>query len=449
MTLETAYIIISASCLGLGLIIGHLCARLGNAKVVRRAENEKMETEKELASLASEYQTFKAQSEKMHTMEMEQLERRYREMAEVSQQRADAAIEKMTAQLSDAAKSMLREREREFREMSAESIEQLMNPLRDSMERMQKSMADNSQLQTDLGATMRTSIEGLMRVSDNTRKSAEELARVFKQGSKVQGDWGETVLDELLESQGLTRGIHYDVQSQITDSGKRAVLSDTGSKMRPDIILHLDKNRDLIIDAKVSMTAFIDYVNADTPIERNRYLKAHIESIEKHVKELASKNYSSYINPPKQKLDYVVMFVPNVGALWTALNAKPDLWRRAMEQNVFIADEQTLYAALRIVSMTWTQIAQAQNHEKVFALADEMIARVGKFIVKHEELGRALAKAQEAYTEASHKLEERGQSIRNTCAKLIKLGAQNNSRTPVRDIENELDEDNAQHSLTR
>ena len=201
--------------------------------------------------------------------------------------------------------------------------------------------------------------------------------------------------------------------------------------MRPDVILHLDQRRDVVIDSKVSLAAYMDYVNAQDEGDRQRFLAAHVASIKDQVKLLASKDYSSYIQPPKVKMDYVIMFVPNTGALWTALNAQPDLWRRAMEKGVYIADEQTLFAALRIISLTWTQIAQAQNHEKVYALASEMMDRVGQFLKKYQAVGAALAKAQQAYDDGDRKLQPTGQSILQTCAKLQKLGAKPSDKNPL------------------
>ena len=211
--------------------------------------------------------------------------------------------------------------------------------------------------------------------------------------------------------------------------------------MRPDVILHLDQKREVIIDSKVSLTAFMDYVNAEDENDRQKFLRAHVESIQKHVKELAAKDYSSYVKPPKVKMDYVIMFVPNTGALWAALGAQPDLWRNAMEKNVYIADEQTLFAALRIINMTWTQIAQAQNHEKVYALANELMDRVGQFMDRYKAIGKALENAGKAYEAADKKLQPTGQSIIQTCAKLQKLGAKQSSRNPIPELnEVEFDE---------
>lgn len=203
--------------------------------------------------------------------------------------------------------------------------------------------------------------------------------------------------------------------------------------MRPDVILHLDKERDVVIDAKVSLSAYLDYMNAESDETRNRSLRAHVESIRKHVAELAAKDYSSHIRPPKRSVGYVIMFVPNSAALLTATNAASDLWRKAMERNVYIADEQTLYAALKIIAMTWQQIAQAENHEKVYALANEMLDRVGKFMQPFVEIGSRLESAHKAYDNAMKKLAEGGQSIPQTCNKLIKLGARQQVRKGVPD----------------
>ena len=285
---------------------------------------------------------------------------------------------------------------------------------------------------------MKEQIELLMKQSEAARTSAEELARAFKHGRKVQGDWGETVLSELLDSQGLKCGLHYDTQITMRGADGYVLKSEEGSMMRPDVILHLDNQREVIIDSKVSLTAFMDYVNAETEDDRQRYLKAHVDSMQKHVKELSTKDYSSYIRPPKVRMDYVIMFVPHSGALWTALNAQPDMWRKAMERNVFIADEQTLFAALRIVSLTWTQIAQTENHEKVYALANEMLDRVGQFMKKYQAIGKALDNAQKAFEDGEKKLQPSGQSILQTCAKLQKLGAKQSTTNPLPQINDEV-----------
>ena len=347
------------------------------------------------------------------------------------QAKFDETVGKMTAQLKAATEDMLKQRQKEFSDSSKENIGQVVTPLKETIEKMKQALNDTALKQSQINGEMKAGIENMMRQSEAARKSADELANALRHGNKMQGDWGEAVLDELLRSQGLTPGVHYDVQAVLKDASGRTVYNEQGSMLRPDVILHLDESRDVIIDSKVSLSAFVDYVNAETEEDRQRYLKEHVASLNQHVKELSQKDYSSYVQPPKIRMDYVIMFVPHTGALWTALNIQPDLWRKAMEKNVFIADEQTLFAALRIINMTWTQIAQVRNHEKVFELANEMIDRVGQFMKKYEDIGSPLEKAQKAYEEGGRKLQPGGQSIITTCGKLQKLGARNSLRNPV------------------
>lgn len=355
------------------------------------------------------------------------------------QKRFDETIEKVTSQVKEATNDMLKERQKEFAESSNQNLGLILNPLKDSINEMKVAMDASKTAQTQISSEMKAHMEHMLKQSLETQKSAEELTKVFKHGTKIQGDWGETVLDELLQSQGLTKGIHYDVQAVIKDADGNLVRNENGAIMRPDVILHLDTKRELIIDSKVSMTAYIDYVNAENEDDRQKFLKAHIDSIQKHVKELAAKNYADYIKPPKVKIDYVIMFVPHSGALWTALNEQPDLWRKSMEQNVYIADEQTLYAALRIVNMTWSQIQQAQNHEKIFDLANEMLNRLGQFYKEYQEIGKALENAKAAYEQGEKKITTGRQSITKTAQKLISLGAKQSNKNPLPYISNNED----------
>ena len=402
--------IIFATLIGLiaGALIGNLIARNKRQTLLTQTEVLKAQVENE----KTQAQAILAAQEVRHKESMAALQTRF-----------DETLKTMRMQVQTATDDLLKQRQKEFEAQSSTNLGQIVNPLRETIDQMKKAMEDNTLKQTSMSSEMRTHIEHMIRQSLAAQKSTEELTRVFKHGSKVQGDWGETVLDELLEAQGLTRGIHYDTQAVIRNAQGEAVKSDGGNTLRPDVILHLDQRREVIIDSKVSLTAFMDYVNAETEEERQQYLKAHIASLQNHVKELSAKDYSSYIQPPKVKMDYVIMFVPHTGALWTALNEQPDLWRKAMDKNVFIADEQTLFAALRIINLTWTQIAQAQNHEKVFALANEMLNRVSQFMKKYEAIGKALDNASKAYNEGEKKLLDKGQSIIKTCDKLQKLGA--------------------------
>lgn len=398
-------------------------------EAVKKEASEQLEaTKKEASDLLAK---TKAEAEAQQQKALAEKDAAWNDIMKGQEQRFNETMARMSEQMKNATADMLKDRQKEFADSSNQQLGQIVNPLRETIDKMKQTMADTTLKQTEMSSVLKDNIERSMQQAMAAKKSAEELANALKHGSKVQGDWGEAVLDELLTSQGLVRGIHYDTQAVIRDAQGNTVHTDDGATLRPDVILHLDQRREVIIDSKVSLTAFLDYANADNEADRQRFLKTHIDSLQKHVKELSTKDYSAYVQSPKVRMDYVIMFVPHTGALWTALNAQPDLWRKAMEQNVFIADEQTLFAALRIISLTWTQIRQAENHEQVYRLANEMLDRVGQFMKKYTTIGKALKTATTAYDDAERKLQPSGQSILQTCAKLQKLGAKQSDKNPL------------------
>ena len=398
-------------------------------ETLKKEASEQLEaTKKEACDLLAK---TKAEAEAQQQKALAEKDAAWNDIMKGQEQRFNETMARMSEQMKNATADMLKDRQKEFADSSNQQLGQIVNPLRETIDKMKQTMADTTLKQTEMSSVLKDNIERSMQQAMAAKKSAEELANALKHGSKVQGDWGEAVLDELLTSQGLVRGIHYDTQAVIRDAQGNTVHTDDGATLRPDVILHLDQRREVIIDSKVSLTAFLDYANADNEADRQRFLKTHIDSLQKHVKELSTKDYSAYVQPPKVRMDYVIMFVPHTGALWTALNAQPDLWRKAMEQNVFIADEQTLFAALRIISLTWTQIRQAENHEQVYRLANEMLDRVGQFMKKYTAIGKALKTATTAYDDAERKLQPSGQSILQTCAKLQKLGAKQSDKNPL------------------
>lgn len=417
---------------------------LAKSETTYKVEQARLQSELEhaksrLEELKANLNASKAEAECLVKNARDEAKETHREAMDALQKRFDETIDKVSAQMKTETDEMLKARQKEFAENSNVSLGQIVNPLKENIAELKKAMEDGNREQAMRNGEMRERIKNLMEHSDAARKSADELAAAFKHGSKMQGDWGETILEELLTAQGLTRGVHFDTQAVIRDKDGKPVRNEDGGTMRPDVILHLDERREVIIDSKVSLTSYVDYVNAGNDEDRKTFLKAHVESLKKHVRELAVKDYSGYVQAPKVSAGYVIMFVPNVGALWTALNAEPDLWRKAADANVYIADEQSLYGALKIVSLTWTQVAQAQNHEKVYELANEMIERVGMFMEKYEAVGKAIKKASDEYEDGLNKLDVKGQSIINTSKKLIKLGAKNSDRHPVKALQ-DIDE---------
>lgn len=434
MTIVTAVV-----CAVTGLVIGFLVARVLGARKESKAREMSVELEKQVAVLQSKLEAETRKVAEVREDAAKQLDTMKHEMERVHQlslaeQKAhfDDISKRLVAEAQIATEKMLKQRGEELSKTGNATMEQLVNPLKETITKMEKTMNDTTLQQTAANTSLKEVLKQSIESNAATKSAADDLVRAFKHDSKLQGDWGECVLEELLESLGLQEGIHFETQATLRDAGGNVLYSEeTGKTMRPDVIVHLDMKKDVIVDSKVSMTAFMDYVACDDVEQRKILLKNHIDSLKKHVDELSKKKYTSYVKAPRETVDFVIMFVPRSAALWTALSEEPALWRNAMEKCVYIADEQTLYAALRIVKLTWRQVQQAQNQQRVFELANELLSRVGMFVKQMNAVGDSLDKAQEAYKKGMAKFADKGQSVLTTCYKLKQLGAKQDDKNPL------------------
>ena len=412
----------------LGAVIGFLLARQSGIEM----QKENAVLRSQLATQSEKIAELKEESANRLEYMKQDMERVHQASLNEQKARFDDISKRLVAEAKNATEEMLKQREKQISESGHATMEQLVNPLKETIAKMEKTMNDTTRAQTEANSSLKEVLKQSIDANDKTKNATNELVRAFKHDSKIQGDWGERVLEEVLESLGLEEGKHFDVQTTLRDANGALVHADgSNSLLRPDVIVHLDPYKEVVIDSKVSMTAFMDYMQAENPDERKVLLKKHIESLRKHVKELSEKDYSSYVKAPKKSMDFVVMFVPRAAALWAALAEDHSLWRDAFEKNVYIADEQSLYAMLRMVKMTWRQVQQAENQQRVFELANEMLKRVGMFAKNMEEIGTALGKAQDAYSKGMARLGDRGQSIVQTCRKLESLGAKQDSKNPL------------------
>lgn len=397
------------------------------ADAAQALQTAKEEADKRLADYKEEvlkrHNTVVDELKQNHQTLLDEQDRRHRSDTEALEKRFTDTIKALREQVENTTNTMLKQRQEEFSDASTKNIDSIVKPLKETIDKMKEEMAKNSTVQTTMSAEIKTNMEHMIRQSIEAQKSAEELTRAFKRESKTQGDWGEVVLSNLLAKQGFTEGKDFEVQVVMRDTDGQTIHPDGGESLRPDVLLHLDDKRDVIIDSKVSMTAYIDYANAEDELTRRHFLKEHIASLKKHVDELSAKNYTQYqVNP---HLDFVIMFVPHSPALWAATAEEPSLWQDAMEKKVFIADEQTLYAALRIIRITWTHIDQEQNHRRLFELAQEMIERTGNFLKEYDSVGKNLQDALDAFDSSRKKLLPGGRSIGTTASQILALGIDN------------------------
>ena len=391
-----------------------------------------LQTAKEEAATA--LANYKEEVRKRHDQVMEETrqsyeklineqERRHAADTEALEQRFNNTVKMVKEQMENATNEMLKRRQEEFSKSSNDNLTGIVNPLKETMEKMKEEMAKNSTVHTTMSAEIKTNMEHMIRQSIEAQKSAEELTRAFKHDSKTQGDWGEVILSNLLAQQGFTEGKDFETQAVMRDEDGATIQPADGESMRPDVLLHLDEKRDVIIDSKVSMTAYIKYANAQDELSKRQYLREHIASLKSHVDELSAKNYPQY--QVNSHLDFVIMFVPHPPALWEASAEEPSLWQDAMQKKVFIADEHTLYAALRIIRITWTHIDQEKNHQRLYDLAQEMIERTGNFLKDYNNVGKNLQDAMEAYESGKKRLMPDGRSITTTANQILALGLDN------------------------
>jgi DNA recombination protein RmuC len=270
-------------------------------------------------------------------------------------------------------------------------MEHITRPINDSFAELKKTIAESDKESARTAASLTERLRQVGEQAERMDKTATRLTNALRGDSKQAGDWGELVLQDLLDSQGFKRGFDYDVQDTLTDADGFIVRNeDTGHKMRPDVILHYPGNQDVVIDAKVSIKAYYDYVNESAEALRTQMLDRHVQSLRSHVKELAAKDYSRYVQPPRTAIDFVIMYVPNETALQVALTRDPKLWNDAFEKKIFISSTQNLFAILRMIQIAWRQHNQTENQKKIVGLAEQLVSRIGLFVERSQKVSRDL-----------------------------------------------------------
>jgi DNA recombination protein RmuC len=330
-------------------------------------------------------------------------------------------------QLRDMGVLLAEAQARHLNKENQESMDHITQPLKDAISEMRKAINDNTKDHTAQTASLKEQLRLMMETGREISEKAEELANVLRRDNKISGNMGEIILGDLLSSQGLTEGIHYEVQARLRDEqGRPLKHDDTGREMQPDVILHYPQGQDVVIDSKVSLVAYQRYVNAETPEEKERALQEHIRSVRSHVTELARKDYSKYIKAPREAVDFVIMFVPFESSLQLALVNDPSLWREAFERKVFITGEQNLLGILHMIHLAWVQNQQAENQEKVFGVAEQLLDRLGDFIQRYTKLGEHLELVRKDFDSAGNKLYVGRQSVVQKGRELIDLGGKEN-----------------------
>ncbi len=423
------FILLAAVCFLIGAFIGDLVARLK-----QKAEAGKLEERLKQASFQEErlQERFESALEEREVIrkdkdflnselvrrnaEFENLEQKNREQkAEV-----EKLQEKFTKEFENLANKILDEKSAKFTKQNKENLETILNPLQEKIKTFEKRVEDTHKESIDRHAMLRQQIIGLKELNEQMSKEAVNLTKALKGDSKTQGDWGEIQLEILLEKSGLRKGVHFTTQGGYRDEKDRL--------KKPDFIINLPDNRHLVIDSKVSLTAYEAYYNGEDDTVKAENLKKHLSSIKKHIKDLGEKEYSELygINTP----DYVLMFVPIEYALMLALSENNKLYLDALDKNVVLVSVSTLLATLSTVSSIWRQEEQKHNVIEIARQAGALYDKFEGLVKDLTGVGKKIDAAKMDYSAAMNKLVEGRGNLITSVEKLKKLGAKAKKSLP-------------------
>lgn len=352
----------------------------------------------------------------IHQKEVESMKTLARQAQDNYEQALRQMKETVVASVTAETEKLLKAREKELTEGNQDKMDGIIKPLKESIVAMEKAMKENADSHlkstTELSQQLKNAVKEMQEKTSDVGKKADTLSEALTGKPKVQGCFGENFLDAILAGEGLQEGVHYTREAANDD------LS------RPDFVFHFKdgyEQKDLVVDSKVSLTAFVEYMNAETPEQKKEALDRHIKSVRKHIDELAKKEYAK--KRAKSFADYVLMFMPRDMAFRVALEADPMLWQEAYQKNVLIATEQTIMPFLKIIQLTWNKYQQDTNIQKITEAAQNMIDRVGAFYDLYIDLGKKLKSVHTAYNSGISKLRPEGQSITTSAKQVIALGA--------------------------
>ena len=349
------------------------------------------------------------------------------------------AEENLSNRFKTLAGDILEDKSKRFTEQNQINLNQLLEPLKTKLAEFQGKVQEVYVQEGKDRSALAEQVKQLMALNNQLSQDAHNLTRALTGQAKAQGTWGEGILERILEVSGLKKGREYDVQESHT-------LND-GSRFQPDVVVHLPEERHLIIDAKVSLTAYAEHANAETESERDVALKRHLDSIRAHIKGLSEKNYQQLYG--LQSLDFVFMFIPVEPAFMLAISHDSNLWQEAWKRNVLLVSPSTLLFVVRTVAHLWRQEDQNRNAQDIARRGAELYDKLVGFVEDLDDLGKRLKQASETYDKAYGKFTGgKGNAIRQ--AEMLKeLGVKPTKHFPRNLLDAALDESHTQLSLNR
>ena len=350
-------------------------------------------------------------------------------MKEMNEQQMKSQLELIKEQMQTTSEKVLKRRQEELGEENKEQVSKIIDPLQKSVKDMQEALDKAKIQQAEALTRLDETIKINMQKSAEIGETADRLTRALTGEVKIQGNFGELKLKQLLEDLELKEGEQFDTQETLKDKIGKGAKGDDGKGLVPDFILHFPNNRHVVVDSKMSLTDYERYMNAEdgTP-EKSGYLKAHIDSVRAQVRRLAKKEYTKYLPEGYNRLNFAIMYVPIEGALNLALMNDATLWREAYDEGVMILGPQTMYMNLRVLEMMWTQVRQLKNQQAMMDAANTVIDRVQDFGLRFMEVESSMNDTVKKIKKLKITTGDGGPSIITAARNLLKAGARENKK---------------------
>lgn len=435
--------------------IGKNSENSGEQEEIRRRESEKRQIEQLEKLLSRQEDTARAQTDLLnkqyetrieaiqtrqeqqleaiqlrHEQQLNSLKAEYEQRRQAEEQKSRRELETLRQesanQFQALAANIMKAQTEGLKQQNMEQLEAILRPLSENIDGFRKAVNDTYVQENASRKSLTDQIDRLMKLNESIGSEARNLTYALKGNSKVQGDWGEMVLETMLQNAGLEKGIHYVTQPTHDDDGS-VLTNDDGRRQRPDVVINMPDSRRLIIDSKVSLTAFTEYCAEDNPGRRKQLAREHIASVKRHIDELAAKKYQDSISG---SADHVMMFIPNEGAYIAAVQEDTDLWQYAYSRHVALVSPTHLFSAMRIVSQLWVQDKQNRNTLEIARKGGALYDKVMLYMESMLELGNALDKARSSYDTALTRLATGRGNVARLSSDLQKLGAKATKAMP-------------------